>query len=208
MRDKLRLVITGTPGVGKTTIAKELAARLGLEYVNLNEELIRRGVCKYNPELSTYEITDVDKAVQILDTVVESYARAVFDTLLVELLNPDLIDLVIVLRLDPRVLYRRLRNERGWVGQKLCENVLAEILDYFLIKSVENFGEDNVLEIDTTGKSIEDVINEILNFLEGRNNEKREEKRVGIVSWLDKVDPSFLVCLDMCREGLVTECEV
>ncbi len=205
MRDKLRIVVTGTPGVGKTTIAKELAARLGLEYVNLNEELIKSGVCRYNSELATYEITNIDEAVNILDSIVESHSRAVFDTLLVELLNPDLVDLVVVLRLDPLELYRRLRSRRGWTGRKLCENVLAEILDYFLIRAVENFGEDSVLEIDTTGRTIEDVVNEIVRFLEVKDN--RRERRVGIVSWLEKVSPDFLVCLDMCREGLVNECD-
>ncbi len=202
MLKQLRIVITGTPGTGKTTVAKRICEKLRLSYVNLNEELIKRGLCKYNKDLATYEIVDVDKAAQVLDEVMEQHTCAVFDTLLVELVREDLVDYVVVLRLDPYELYRRLRYGRGWCGVKLCENVMAEILDYFLIKSVEAVGEERVVEVDTTGKSVDDVVNEVIDFV---LNKKRG--RVGIVSWLSQVNPSFLLCLDACREGLVDHCD-
>ena len=193
----MRIIVTGTPGTGKTTIARKLADKLNLVYINLNEELIRRGVCKYNPDIASYEITNVEQAERILDELMASYRDAVFDTLLIELVNPDLVDWVIVLRLDPYELFNRLKRERKWSGRKLCENVLAEILDYFLIKAVENVGNDKIVEIDTTGKSPEDVVQEIIQHVHSRT------PQCGIVDWLGKVDPEFLIQLDLCREGKV-----
>uniref|UniRef100_A0A8C6AXI8 Adenylate kinase 6 n=3 Tax=Cetacea TaxID=9721 RepID=A0A8C6AXI8_MONMO len=37
------ILLTGTPGVGKTTLGKELASRSGLKYVNVGD-LAREGV--------------------------------------------------------------------------------------------------------------------------------------------------------------------
>ncbi|HDH07219.1 MAG TPA: AAA family ATPase, partial [Thermoproteales archaeon] len=33
----MKILVTGTPGVGKTTIARRLAQLLKLEYINVNE---------------------------------------------------------------------------------------------------------------------------------------------------------------------------
>ncbi len=191
----MRLVVTGTPGTGKTTIAQRLAEALRLKYVNLNEELIKRGVCRYNPDIASYEIVDIEKAESIIDNIIISHENAVFDTLIIELVNPNLIDWVIVLRLNPYYLFDRLKRERKWRGKKLCENVLAEILDYFLIEAIGSVGKGKVIEIDTTGKSIDEVLHEIIYCI----NTKKSQ--CGIVDWLSLVDPEFLIKLDLCRDG-------
>ncbi len=191
----MRLVVTGTPGTGKTTIASRLAEMLNLRYVNLNRELVKSGACRYNPEIFSYEVIDVEHAEKLVREILLENDNSVFDTLLVELIDPSLIDWVIVLRLNPYILYRRLREERGWRGRKLCENVLAEILDYSLVKAIESVGEDKVIEVDTTGKSVEEVIREILEKMSSCSPSH------GVVDWLSVVDPEFLLKLDLCREG-------
>ena len=58
-------------------------------------------------------------------------------------------DAVVVLRCDPRVLKKRL-EERKYPVEKIRENVLAELLDYCLIKSEQNYGRGAVLQLDAT----------------------------------------------------------
>lgn len=53
----LMFSLTGTPGVGKTTLGKELAQRTGLTYVNIGD-LAQEGKTltnSYNPEIHKTE---------------------------------------------------------------------------------------------------------------------------------------------------------
>ena len=65
-------------------------------------------------------------------------------------------EVVIVLRANPFLLKERLKR-RGFSGEKIKENVEAETLDVILVEAVEMC--EIVYEVDTSGKSIEEVAN-------------------------------------------------
>ncbi|NPB00820.1 MAG: AAA family ATPase [Crenarchaeota archaeon] len=191
----MRIIITGTPGTGKTTVSKIIARELNHDYVNLNEELVKRGVCRYNEKLDTHEIVNREEAEKIADEVLDR-SNIIVDTIALSIIDPDKVDIVVVLRLHPLELFRRLRCDKQWRGMKLCSNVMAEVLDYFLIEAIECFGETKIAEIDTTGKSVEEVVRECLDVIHGKR-----DRRIGIVSWLSALDPDVLVRLDLCARG-------
>ena len=56
----MRIIITGSPGVGKTLIGKRLAEKLGFKFINLNEVLSKTKYVKFNPELNTFDIIDLE----------------------------------------------------------------------------------------------------------------------------------------------------
>lgn len=84
-------------------------------------------------------------------------------------------DLVIVLRAHPKTIAERLK-ERGYSKDKIGENVEAELVDVILIEALDEH--ENVIEVDTTGKTPEEVVNEILNLINSGI-----KRRVGIVDW-------------------------
>ena len=172
------ILITGTPGTGKSTIASLLSAKLGYERLNVSSFLIQNKVFYEYDELRSSYVIDEDKAIELLSSTIK-------DNMVIETIYPSLIskaDKVIVLRRDPRVLYRELK-ERGWNELKVAENVMAEALGVISSEARENF--TNVCEIDTTNKKPEDVVEQIL-------GNKCEE-----IDWLNSDDVvNLLISLD------------
>ncbi|RLE86603.1 MAG: hypothetical protein DRJ49_07615 [Thermoprotei archaeon] len=175
------LLVTGSPGTGKTTIAKKLSKLLSSEYLNPAEIALReRFVKEYDERLRTF-VVDIELLRNYLYELLGNMSKSyVIDTHLVEAIPQSTIDLVIVLRLNPKELFNRLRL-RNYPLQKIKENVQSEFLDYILVKSIELFGEERVHEIDTTGRSIQSIVEEIL---EVKKDPSR--KKLGIVNWLSR----------------------
>lgn len=167
------IAVTGTPGVGKTTISKLLAEKLGYEYVNLRDYALEKGIGEMKGDELEVEVDELaynfEKDFKGKNVVVDGH--------LSHFLNADL---VIVLRANPKLIAERLK-ERGYGREKLGENVEAELVDVILVEVLEE--NENVIEVDTTGKTPEEVVEEILNLMG-----KGVKKRVGIVDWSEVYD--------------------
>jgi len=167
------IAVTGTPGVGKTTVSKLLAKKLGYEYVSLRDYAIERGIGEMKGDELEVEV----------DELAYNFERdfkgknVVVDGHLSHFLNADL---VVVLRAHPRLIGERL-TERGYSREKVGENVEAELVDLILVEALEE--NENVIEVDTTGKTPEEVVNEILELIE-----KGVRRRVGVVDWSEVYD--------------------
>ncbi|BDB97551.1 adenylate kinase family protein [Saccharolobus caldissimus] len=153
------IVISGTPGVGKTIVSKELVKRLNLKYFHLSQFVIDEKLyIEYDEERQSY-IIDEDKVKDKLEIALKES-----DNIVIESIYPSLIpkaDIVVVLRKNPIVLYNELKN-RGWPELKIAENVEAEILGVISQEAKEAFN-GKVCEIDVTKISIDQIINKILN---------------------------------------------
>jgi len=178
------ILITGTPGVGKTTLAKHFSRKAGFKLVEPNR-LVRkeRLYSSYDGVRKTY-VVDEGKLRRRLETLSRSTEKIVLPTHLVGGFLPKAsVKAALILRLDPVILYNRLRA-RGWTKQKAWENTEAEILDVCLQESLLLLGPRKVHEIDTTRKSALAVYREALRALStGRSG------RLGVVNWLARYDP-------------------
>jgi len=167
------IAVTGTPGVGKTTIAKLLSERLGYEYVDLKEFAVSNGL---GEPIGGEIAIDVERLPEVARAKL-SGKKAVVDGHLSHFIPADV---VIVLRTDPRVLAKRLES-RGYSRGKIADNVEAELIDLILVEALERA--ERVVEVDTTGKTPGDVVDEILHFLHTGT-----KKRVGVVDWTPYYD--------------------
>lgn len=177
--------IGGTPGVGKTIVAKELARRLRAGYVNVAELALCEGlVLGYDKERGAYAV-DEERLRERLRELASS-ATVVVDTHVPSATPPELVEAAVILRLDPRVLRQRL-EARGYPSGKVAENVQAEILDACLVESVELFGESKCFEVDATSKSLQQVVDEVLEVIGTRRG-----RRLGSVNWLETLGEEVL----------------
>ena len=152
----MRVAITGTPGVGKTTATR--LVETDLDVIDLNE-LVKEG-------LSTGTDEDRDSLVADLDAIearLSDRDNAIFESHFAHHLD---LDRVIVLRCHPEELKRRL-IERGESERKATENAEAEALDVILSEAVDRHGLEVVYEIETTDRAPEAVARDIEAVLAG-----------------------------------------
>ncbi|SFL12597.1 adenylate kinase [Halogranum rubrum] len=180
----MRVVVTGTPGTGKTTAVKALSTQSRIVHLN---DAIREH------ELWTERDADRDTLVTDLDGVREwlgewdgsaeqsSAGDGAPRHQLVEshLAHHLEADRVIVLRCRPDVLEDRLL-ERGEPPKKAKENAESEALDVILSEAVDFHGEEHVYEIDTTDRSPDEVAADIRAVLDGER-----EPSAGAVNFID-----------------------
>ena len=160
----MRVAVTGTPGVGKTTVARRLAEKRGVEYIDVTERVRDGASAGYDDERDA-PVADIES---LRNSVPED---SVIDGHLSHRLEPDY---VVVLRCAPDVLRSRL-EERGWDDKKIDENVEAEALD---VTAAEAFAADApVFEFDTTDPTEGETVKRV-----ARAVEKRHE-RDGVVDW-------------------------
>jgi broad-specificity NMP kinase len=98
---------------------------------------------------------------------------------------PNLTTHIFILRRNPKEL-KQFMQKRGFTGTKLWENLSAEILDTCLIEALQT-QKGKICELYTTGKTVEETVNEITDVLE-----KRKKCHSGIVDWLGMLEKENL----------------
>ncbi len=171
------ILLTGTPGVGKTSVAKRFSSIYNYKYINLNE-FSKKYIIKYDSERETY-IVDLDKVKDELRKITENN-NYIIESHISHFMDGDF---VIVLRLDPKILMERLKI-RGYKKKKIVENIEAEILDVCLVESIEVHGLNKVYEIDVTNKTIQEICEDIFRIISDKNY--RKKFKPGNVRWLEK----------------------
>lgn len=160
------IALTGTPGTGKTSVAKELE---GFETIDLTEFVKQKELGEQQDE---FEV-DLDAMVESLEEEIDLEEDIVIDG---HLSHHFPADFCVVLRCNPEELRERL-SERDYPEQKIEENVESEILDVLLGEAVNN--QSNIIEVDTTARDAEDVAKEIENRI------KKKDTGYGEIDWTE-----------------------
>ncbi|KAF0696257.1 Aste57867_12955 [Aphanomyces stellatus] len=158
------ILITGTPGTGKTTMSQLLAERTSLRYVNVGD-LVRGAFVKEkhlhdgrDEDFDCY-VLDEDKVVDEMEELMGGADGGVIvDFHTCDFFPERWFDLVVVLRTDNTTLFDRL-TQRGYSEKKVTENVECEIMQVVLQDAQESYVPDIVQELPSV--TVEDMENNI-----------------------------------------------
>jgi len=184
------ILVTGTPCVGKTSVACLLASKLDAFYVNLTELVLHENLVLGKDEERGSIIIDENRMRRKIREIVEDCDKSeviVDGHYAVSVVPKKLTTHVFVLRRDP-VELRKFMEQCSFSRRKLWENLASEILDVCLCEALNVYENGKVCELDVSGKSVEETVNEILNVLNGS-----EECHVGVVDWLGKLESEDLL---------------
>ena len=169
------IIITGTPGTGKTTLSKQLAKKLNLSYIDANLIIRKYNLSEGYDRKRKTKIIDTKKLNQALIKEIKIYNKSYFniqkskkytknltksiktqkqikngiiiDSHLSHCLPNKYVDLCIVTKCSLKTLEKRLKKKK-YDKSKIRENLDAEIFDICLNEAKEN--KHTALIIDTT----------------------------------------------------------
>jgi len=204
------ILLSGTPGTGKSTISKYLSKQNGWVTFSLGDFIVEKKIFSSETDnrdakIINTEIAAKEGAREIIThfitnevIVVDShYADIIMDGFseLVDNLDHECVKkyasgeniIGIVCRCHPNILQDRLAK-RNYSNSKISENVQAEILSESTQSLIDVLQKEKVIEIDTTSHSVDEISNSIIdNFLHiivGQNSSNELLKNVGKIDWI------------------------
>ncbi|CAG8792823.1 12093_t:CDS:2 [Cetraspora pellucida] len=152
-RKKPNILITGTPGTGKTTLSQLASESTDLFHINVGELVKEKSLHQgFDHEFQSW-ILDDDKLVDELEETLSNGGNIV-DFHSCEVFPERWFDLVLVLRTDNTILFDRLKD-RGYSQKKITENIDSEIFQVILEEARESYPAEIVVEL--RSNTIEDM---------------------------------------------------
>ena len=177
MRAKPNILITGTPGTGKSTLASAVASSCDFKNIPISSivkgQQINSG---WDEEFDCY-IIDEDAEDKILDYLepIMADGGVIIEHHSVDWFPERWFDLVIVLRTDNTILYDRLAK-RDYSQHKITENVECEIMQVILEEARASYAPEIVVELqndnqDQLEENLDRIVTWVENWYKDHNNQ-------------------------------------
>jgi len=183
------IIISGTPGCGKTSVANKLSKFIDTKTISLNELAVSGDFSfDYDSERKTY-IVDfqifLPYVIKIIKKIKVNNPRfLIIESHFSDIIPNKYIDYVFILRCDPDELAKRLKK-KNYDLNKITENVQSEILGNCVNYLVQKKIKSPIYEIDTTNLNIESVAKTINDIIFAKIDV--ENYYLGKIDWLEKL---------------------
>ncbi|GAB0183404.1 adenylate kinase isoenzyme 6 isoform X3 [Grus americana] len=159
------VLLTGTPGVGKTTLGKELASRAGMTYINVGDMAKEGELYEGFDEEYDCPILDEDRVIDELEDKM-SEGGVIVDYHGCDFFPERWFHIVFVLRTENSFLYDRLES-RGYKGKKLQDNIQCEIFQTLYEEAMLSYREEIVHQLPSnTPEDLERNLDQIMQWIE------------------------------------------
>jgi len=134
------VIVTGTPGTGKSTITNKLCTKLGWICIDWHEILKKNRELSlgYDQSKKCYDLNlkVLEKEIKIILKNNPSH-QYVFDSHIAHLLPSNMISLVVVMKCSDIGSLKKRLTERGYSKKKVEENIECEIFEVCLDEVIE-----------------------------------------------------------------------
>ncbi|KAK5582981.1 hypothetical protein RB653_004571 [Dictyostelium firmibasis] len=147
-RNRPNILITGTPGTGKTSLAGVIASNNEMNHIDISAAVKEKELHDgWDSEFQCY-ILDEDKVCDEFEDIMVKGGNVV-DHHGCEWFPERWFDLVIVLRTDIQVLNERL-EKRNYIPLKITNNLDCEIMQVILEEALNSYKENIVVELQSS----------------------------------------------------------
>uniref|UniRef100_A0A0N4ZXE7 Adenylate kinase isoenzyme 6 homolog n=1 Tax=Parastrongyloides trichosuri TaxID=131310 RepID=A0A0N4ZXE7_PARTI len=165
-RTKVNILVTGTPGVGKTSFSQKLGEDLGFEVMNIGE-LVKENqlYSSYDNDYKSY-ILDEDQVLDFIEDRMNSKDGGVIvDHHGCDFFPQRYFNIIIVLRCNNTILYERL-EKRNYHEKKIRENIECEIFGTILEEAKDSYEEHRIFEfVNETEEDQKENLQKVKNLL-------------------------------------------
>ena len=161
------ILVSGSVGSGKTTIADELGIRADFDIVHLND-LAEKYKIEYNKKLETFDF-DIDALLDDIESKIkkwrESGKKVIIESHFSHFINHDLVDFLFVINRDLKDLKKEYRK-RDYNLEKIRDNLEVESFNLCYYEALENGfeEEDKVLCVQNEG-DLDVIVSDIYDMI-------------------------------------------
>ena len=173
----MSIVITGSPGVGKHTIAEEIERTWKIsELIDINKIAIDAGFVEQGQDAFDVDVNNLKKHLEPIVSDIPRLHWAGRTGLVVGHLAPYVIDgkkhsghPCIVLRKNPYKLID-IYKKRGYTEKKMKDNLGSEILGIIVNDAINNFGREKTFQVDTSDHTPKELAIRIHDIYNGKDD--------------------------------------
>lgn len=180
----MSIVITGSPGVGKHTIANEISKSLELSVIDINNIAKDSGLFEKNEDTNDVDVSELKKIIKKKI----SKPGLIVGHLAPYVLSSEQVKKMIVLRRNPYDLIS-VYKKREYSEEKTRENTGSEILGVIAHDAINQFG-IKVFQVDVTAKSVLEVVDKVLKIIGGEDSSE-DVDWLGLVTKRDDLKKFF-----------------
>ena len=193
----LKIIVSGTPGVGKHTISIELSRMLkGIPILDINKVILSENLLipSSSPSSSSSYGNEVNiektfNSLKLILSTKEYDDALVVGHLAPYVVDPLLVDFTIILRRSPYEL-KKIYETRSYSKKKIYDNILSEILGIISYDFLKKFNKNDISEMEINENVLPYVsAQKIIDMYTSKNL-----REFGVIDWLPLIqnDPQMV----------------